>query len=247
MEMTKKTVMITGATSGLGRALAIMFGGYGYRVIFNGRNRKQLYSLKNLLGEDGVMVEGDFRYPYIRENIFKECVSGIDVLINNAGIYSSKTFLDFNDNDLNEVFDTNLFAHMKLTQMLHPKMNEGCKVLNILSTCAKIPKQSSFLYSISKYAFRGFNDNLTEVLKKEEKRVYGIYLGGMQTNLFRDGYKNTQEFMNPKEVAQIIYDLQKAKKNIWCDDITINRGYQIPFKDLKNDDSEEKLRRMEYE
>src|SRR5690349_9851967 len=103
--MSKKTVVITGASSGIGLALAKAYLEEGFNVVGNARTRERLESARRELGspENFLAVEGDIGLPETAKRIFSEATRRFDrvhVLINNAGLFNAKPFVDYTPADL---------------------------------------------------------------------------------------------------------------------------------------------------
>ncbi|MBO9556921.1 SDR family NAD(P)-dependent oxidoreductase, partial [Cellulomonas sp.] len=113
MSIQAKTVVITGASSGIGLALAGAFLKRGYNVVGNGRSTERLQQAAVTLGmpDNFLPVAGDIADPATADNLIKRAVERfgqVDVFINNAGIFMVKPFTEFTPADLDSLVDTNL-------------------------------------------------------------------------------------------------------------------------------------------
>lgn len=165
--MTKQnTVVITGAGSGIGRALAIEAARRGYRLILAGRRLAALEETTRLSGQDdAVCVAADVTTPEGRARIAAAAQNRLDVLINNAGTLSVGRVSETADADLERMVATNLTAPMALTRDLLPALSAaGGRVVNIGSVFGDIAFPFFAGYSATKFGLRGFSDAIRREL-----------------------------------------------------------------------------------
>lgn len=136
--MKNKTVIITGASTGIGRAIAQLFIEKGSNVVMNSLNEDKLKEAYRLLGQpqNAICVVGDIGDKAVGKEIVKlaiEHFQSIDVLINNAGIFAPKPFLDVTDEDLDKFWKTNLKGTYFMTQAAIPQMlaQQNGSIINI--------------------------------------------------------------------------------------------------------------------
>ena len=113
---SSKTVVITGASSGIGLALATAFAGNGARVVANARRATQAQTLKP--SSNLKIVDGDIASPDVAARVIEaaEAFGGIDLLVNNAGIFISKPFTQYTIEDVAALVSTNLTGFFHVTQ-----------------------------------------------------------------------------------------------------------------------------------
>ncbi len=136
--MKNKTILITGASSGLGKAMASYFIEKGSNVVMNSSNEINLKKAYESLGSplNATYIVGDISKPETGQKLAALAMDrfkSIDVLINNAGVFSPKPFLDVNEDDLNRYWDINLKGTFFTTQAVIPQMikqNTG-SIINI--------------------------------------------------------------------------------------------------------------------
>lgn len=133
-----KTAIVTGATGGLGKAIAETFVGKGYSVVVTGTNSKRLDAVVALLGAPDriVAISADVRRQADRKRIVDAAIDRfgrVDVLINNAGVFEPRPFLDVDEAHLDQFLDTNLKGTFFLTQEVVPHLLRagGGSVVNI--------------------------------------------------------------------------------------------------------------------
>ena len=134
----KRTAIVTGASSGLGRAIAHRFADAGYNLVLNGRNADRLEETRLGLGADtkAVALTGDVASAGDRIRLVDSAIDAfgrIDVLVNNAGIFEPRPFLDVDEEYLDRFIDTNLKSTFFLSQAVIPHMREagGGSIVNI--------------------------------------------------------------------------------------------------------------------
>ncbi|MFC4801187.1 SDR family NAD(P)-dependent oxidoreductase [Neobacillus sp. GCM10023253] len=210
-----KTIIITGAGSGLGKELALLFSQKGYHVVLAGRTAEKLSSVRNELADGGgkadVMVV-DIRN---REDVFfkvKELSSRYDVygLVNNAGVGHFGPFVEMDDAQIVEMLDTNVLGTILMTKAVLPFLlgrGEG-RIMNIISTAGLRGKVNESVYCASKFAVRGFTESLQKEFEGQGIKINAIYMGGMDTPFWTDSdhVKDPSRLRSAREVAEIIIE-----------------------------------------
>lgn len=203
----KKTVIITGATDGIGKALAILLS-KEYNLALCGRNEDKMKQLVSELGNSHVYAEcfditdGEKRRCFC-ENVKKE-FENIDVLINNAGANTKKDKITEIDlEDLRYMFELNCVSSLGMIQEIYPVMAERkCGlIVNILSSCCLFSNPMTGSYSASKDAMEGIGKILTKEAKSDNIGVCNVYPGGVDTN-FRAAANHN--YLKPETVAKMI-------------------------------------------
>lgn len=215
-----KSAVVTGASSGLGKEIAIALAKEGYSLLIIGRREKELKETKNSIEKEGqkcVVVSGDISDKLIQDKAFSESLKNfkkIDILVNNAGILIEGPFEEASDEDIEYLMNTNTLSHIQLCKLFynHMKSNKSGKIINIVSTTGLAGKYQQAVYAASKFAMKGFTDSLRFEANKNSIQVFGIYPGGMKTELHKkSGSKDdTSKFMDPLEVASIIVNSIKT-------------------------------------
>ena len=225
-----KVVWITGANSGIGRSMTLMFARNGYKVVASAR---RIEELKKLCVEEGV-EEGSIipvELDVINlQNIEEACNSiekeyQIAGLINNAGISSFKPILETSNEDIEKIISTNLLGAIYLTKMVVPKMielNEG-RIINIISVVTKKIFTNSGIYSASKAGLEAFSNVLREELRGTNVRVTNVSPGATKTPIWPNKAleKHASQMINPDHLAKLILDVYNLKDNLVVEDLTI--------------------------
>jgi short-subunit dehydrogenase len=185
-------IIITGASSGIGRALAIELGARGARLVLGARRQEKLCQLAQELAAAGTQVEhvsGDITEPATRQALLQRAVAGfggLDVLINNAGVGAIGRFEHAAPQRLRRVMEVNFFALVEMTRAALPVLEQGTKpmVVNIGSIVGRraVPRNSE--YCASKFAVQGFSQSLRAELAPRGIDLLVVSPGTTQTEFF---------------------------------------------------------------
>ncbi|HEY8960849.1 MAG TPA: oxidoreductase [Luteolibacter sp.] len=179
----KRTVLITGASSGIGRAAAENMLNAGYRVFVVARRIEKMRELEH---RGAVAIAMDItkeeEIAAVIDRIISECGS-IDILINNAGYGSYGAIEDVPLEEGRRQFEVNLFGLARLTQLVLPKMRENGfgKIVNITSIGGKISTPFGGWYHATKHALEGWSDSLRLETKPFGIDVIIVEPGGIKT------------------------------------------------------------------
>jgi short-subunit dehydrogenase len=173
MPREQKCVLITGAGSGIGRALAVEAAQHGLAVALCGRRQPALEATGALLGQGSphLIISADITDPQDRRRIVEiigERWGALDVLVNNAGVVEGGALEKFDDEAMTRTFLTNVIAPMALTRDLMPLLVAArpSRVVNIGSVFGDIAYPQFSGYSASKFALRGFSNALRREWKQ---------------------------------------------------------------------------------
>lgn len=144
--MNAKTVVVTGASSGIGLALAKAYLENGFNVVGNARNHARLEIARRELGspENLLMVEGDIGQPETAERLFAAAIERfgrVHILVNNAGIFNAKAFVEYSPTELHALVSTNLngFVYASQQAARHMISDKGGHIINITASIALQP------------------------------------------------------------------------------------------------------------
>ena len=222
-----KVVVITGASSGLGKELAKIYLEKGCNLILNGVSES---GLQEFQGKNNVeIVIGDLTKQETIDKLADVAVNKfgqVDILINNAGIIYIQPFEKNTPEQLDQILAIDLKVPILLTQKLYPLMVAKKKglIININSTSGKEPKANHTLYNAAKFGLTGFTQSLRLEAKQHGIRVLSIHPGGINTPLYNllEAPPNSSKYMDPTKVAEIIVYLSETE-GLSPDEIVINR------------------------
>jgi len=206
MKNSGKTVLITGSSSGFGKATAVLYAENGWNVIATMRSpekEEELTQLSNVLVTQ-LDVE-DLNSITAAVNAGIDRFGKIDVLVNNAGYGAIGVFESASKQQIKRQFDVNLFGLMDVTQAVLPYMRNdgGGTIINISSFGGVVTLPFGSLYNSTKWAVEGFSEALSHELSILNIKVKIIEPGGVATNFGKglDIIKNDIEAYNPTFAA----------------------------------------------
>jgi short-subunit dehydrogenase len=224
-------VLITGASQGIGRALAVLAAARGARVLAAARSEELLRELAQEVRASGGVLEtvlADVTSPEDRRRMVEAAVrhfGGLDVLVNNAGIGATGHFADCGPERLRKIFEVNFFGLTETTRAFLPLLKQGNRpaVVNISSIAGKrgIPARSE--YSASKFAVHGFSEALRAELAKDGIDVLVVCPGLTQTNFSKNMLEQKAKIqmdhlrgMTPEQVAAaILRAIERGRNETW--------------------------------
>lgn len=198
-----KKILITGGAQGLGKEIAKELKD-NYEVIILDIDKKALEDTSKELNIKGVVC--DITDVKQVEQVTSD-LGGIDILINNAGVYVAGELTETNYNDIAKVVLVNTVGTINITKAVLPRMkdNKSGKIVFINSIRGIEGKEERTAYCASKWAVTGFLKSLRKEVEKYDIEVIGLYPGLMRTSLFKNAgvKKDMTEAMDPKEVAEV--------------------------------------------
>ena len=174
-KLKDKRVVITGASSGIGRELAKQLAAEGCKLIINARRKERLEELAAEISDSSatcVIVDGDVTDRSVRDRMLvaaQENYGGLDILINNAGIGAMGRFDEASEDRMREIFEVNFFAIVEFIRESLPLLKAGDEpvIVNLSSVLGHraVPLKSE--YCASKFAIHGFSDAIRTELSKD--------------------------------------------------------------------------------
>lgn len=220
MIFNDKTVIVTGASEGVGAAAARLFADAGANLMLVARGKKKLEAIAEEL-RDRTQVEifpMDVADPEACANVFKKAnfeFGRVDVLINNAGFHSRGSVESVSADDLGKMIDVNLRAPIMLTRIALPYLRESGSgaIINVGSLAGRTPVPGSAAYSASKAGLRTFTYAIAEEMTDDKIKFAVVSPGPIDTGFIMSDIDRVSDltFSQPlstaEEVAQTILDL----------------------------------------
>lgn len=235
-----KVILISGGSDGLGKAIAEKLAPNNHVVIL-AHNKEKLQAASREIGCDYVEAElTDYESLKSAVNQVIEKHRGLDILINNAGIWMEGE-LDENDpRKIKEVIDVNTTGTIFLTRAVLPgmKYRKSGQIINIISQDGLCAKKNRSVYHASKWAITGFTKCLQEDLAERNIKVTGIYPGLIKTTLFEKSgvQRDLSDALEPATVASIVEYVINLNPDTHVPEIVIrNNNQTIKNMDNTND------------
>ncbi len=239
--LESKTVLITGASSGIGRATAIECAKIGAHCVITGRNQERLQqTFEQLEGQGHVQIIADLASQEGIQTLAEQ-VPQLDGLVNNAGINLMKPISFIKEDDLEKIYTTNTFAPILLTKFLlkKKKLNAGASIVFISSSAAMGSGIGNAVYGTSKAAVMSFSKYCARELAPKI-RSNSIHPGMVETELIQgrefsdaDMEADRQKYLlkrygKPEEIAYaVIYLLSDASAWITGHALVIDGGRRV--------------------
>ncbi len=189
IDLSGKTAVVTGASSGFGSAISVALAAEGVRVAGGARRTERL--------ETEIVLELDVRDPessavFVERAV--EALGGIDILVNNAGLALGRyPFDESNEEDEATVIDTNVKGLMRITRLCLPHIRDGGHIVNLGSIAGRQAYEGGASYITSKFAVRGFTYALREDLLGRPIRITTVDPGMAETEFSLVRYKGDAE------------------------------------------------------
>lgn len=225
MTTKRKTVAVTGASQGIGAAIASLFLDRGYNVVANSRSISRKNGLQH--SEKLALVDGDIALATTAEKIVATAVGrfgSLDALVNNAGIFFPKPFLEYTSEDFRALSSTNLDGFIFATQRAVKQMlaqKSGGSVVSITATIADHPL-AAFTASvpmITKGGINAISRSLAMEYAKQGIRVNAVAPGVVDTPLLKDAPKDFLSTLSPlgqisaaRDIAEAVFYLTESSQ-----------------------------------
>lgn len=206
-------IVITGASRGIGKAIAEAFAAEGNTLFLCARNEKKLAETAAELRNKypGCIIHimvADLADKNIAGSFGDWCLSHAipDILINNTGGYVPGNIIDEAEGNLENMMNTNLYSAYNLTRKIAPHMvkNGSGHIFNICSVASLSAYDGGGSYSISKFAMHGFSQNLRHELKTKGIKVTGVYPGAVLTDSWGNYDNSSKRIMEASDIAAMI-------------------------------------------
>lgn len=224
-------IVVTGASKGMGLAIAEAFATAGNTVFICASNEVQLYDTLSTLqtkypncewkamSADLSTKEGAQAFGKWVNNH----TTAVDVLVNNAGRFIPGSIHSEDDGTLEQMINTNLYSAYHVTRTLLPNMIAKQKglIVNICSIASLHAYSNGGSYSISKFALMGFSKNLREELKHQNIKVTSVYPGAVFTSSWDGSGVSPNRIMESEDIAKMIVAMSQLSPQAVVEDIVL--------------------------
>lgn len=239
----EKTLIITGASSGVGAAAARLFAAEGARVVLAARSAAALEKLAAELGENALAVPTDVADRAACERLIAATVErfgGIDVLVNNAGFNSRGPVDRVSLDDMESILEVNLKAPLRLSKLALPYLKQARRgaIVNVASLAGRVPLDEEATYSASKFGLRAFSFAMAEELRRTSVRVSVVSPGPIATGFILDDLEEvpdlvfSQPMSSAEEVARCVLECARDGRRELAmpaaSGVLANLGYLAP-------------------
>jgi short-subunit dehydrogenase len=223
-------VVITGASRGIGLAIAEIFAQNGHRLFLTSRNEFSLYQTMEQLQARfaNTPIEAKAFDLSIKENAiaFADwCLQKAtpDILVNNAGVFEQGNVTDEPEGILERQIASNLYSAYYVTRKMAPAMQQqkSGHIFNICSIASLKAYSGGGAYSISKFALYGFSKNLRQELLRDNIKVTAVLPGAVMTDSWGNFDNRSKRIMEAADIAKMIYTASQLSSAACVEDIII--------------------------
>ena len=228
--MAMKRILITGASRGIGRAIAEKLAAPDVTLLLHGRDTVALAeTCKSVQPQCAGVIK--LIHDLATEKGVSNLISAVggdplDVLINNAGIAVVKPFREITLDEWNQTLGVNVTAPFLLMQRFAGQMPPGSSIVNILSIAAKTAFANWSAYCMSKFALEGFSQSVRDELRVHRIRVLNIYPAATNTEIWDDvtGDWPREKMISAEEVACAVAYALSRPDNVAVENITLSNA-----------------------
>lgn len=233
MTLQNKVAIVTGASDGLGKQIALKLAKEGVSLALIARDKKKLEGVINKIAKlkspKAFFYQCDVKHlDQIKSTVEKIILDfgKVDILINCAGIWQKKDVLEnIGEEVIDDVIQTNLTGLIQFTKVVLPHLEKQKEsaIINISSRSGVTAQVNESVYTASKWGVTGFTEVLKVELKGTGVRVAGIYQGGVNTEMFRKTGEDFHQdhFIKPEDLAEVIVFMLSQPPQIWLHDVRV--------------------------
>jgi len=220
MELSNKSILLTGASSGIGREIALAFARQGGKLVLAGRSQDALEETRagvEQAGGEAIVVAGDVNDAGWRKSVVEKAIQtygGLDILVNNAGVVSAGWLENLSEDDVNAQLQTNLVAPILLTRMALPALRKSPKaaIVNISSIFGLLGMPFYAIYGATKAGIAHFGEAMRRELADQSIHVMTVYPGATDTAMMESAGLGEAGFSydTPQAVAEALVEGLKA-------------------------------------
>jgi NAD(P)-dependent dehydrogenase (short-subunit alcohol dehydrogenase family) len=223
-----KRYLITGASRGIGRAIAQKLAASDVTLLLHGRDTVALAEACKSVSGTCAKVVSLIHDLATAEGVSDLCAQvgdePLDLLVNNAGIAIVKPFPEITPVEWKQMLGVNVTAPFLLTQHFAPRMPPGASIVNILSVAAKTGFPNWSAYCMSKFAMEGFFQSVREELREHKIRVINIYPAATDTEIWNNisGQWPREKMISPEQVASAVAYALSRPTDVAVENITLS-------------------------
>jgi 3-oxoacyl-[acyl-carrier protein] reductase len=223
-----KRYLITGASRGIGRAIAEKLAGPDVELLLHGRDTVALAEVSEAVKHRCARVVGlihDLAVSTgVSDLIDQVGKNPLDLLVNNAGIAIVKPFCEITPIEWEQTVGVNITTPFMLMQHFAPHMPPGSSIVNILSIAAKTGFANWSAYCMSKFALEGFSQSVREELRDHKIRVINVYPAATDTNIWTriEGKWPRHKMISPVDVASAVAYAVSRPADVILENISIS-------------------------
>ena len=233
MNLNNKVVIVTGSSEGIWEQIALRLAKEGVSLALIARNSEKLAEVAEKAESLWAVEVKTYSQDLSKTDELSKLVEqitvdfwGVDVLINNAGIWQNRMQLDEIDAEkIDPIIATNLSAVVHLTHSVLPilRTREEWVILNVVSQSGVVAQEGQAIYTATKYGVRWFTDVLKSDLKESNVRVAGVYQAGTRTKMFENTWETMplEKFADPADLADIISYMLTQPPKIWMHEVRV--------------------------
>lgn len=213
-----KTIIITGATHGIGAAIARRFAQEGFALCICARQEQELDTIRtelNMLGAAAVYtMPADLSHKETAQAFARfalDSLGPVDILVNNAGMFLPGDLCDEPEGQLEQMMQLNVYAAYAITRFVVPgmKQRKSGHIFNMCSVASLKAYPQGGSYSISKYALLGFSDNLREELKLHHIKVTALCPGATYSRSWQSSGVAEERMIPASDIAELVWTSYK--------------------------------------
>lgn len=222
-------ILISGASRGIGRAVATLLASKNHNLYLISRSISDLESLKAKIQTQENKVEifsCDLSKSQESVQLIEkiQATTQIDVLINNLGIFETNQSDQIDIDELKKLMDLNLYSAINLSNAVIESMKESEQgtIINMGSVMSHLAAPFAANYSISKHAFKAWNDALRDELRQHGLKVCAIYPGAVNTSSWDGMEVNRDAMIQPEDIAKLINTLLEMNYNTLVEEVRLS-------------------------
>ncbi|MFO7967542.1 MAG: SDR family oxidoreductase [Archaeoglobaceae archaeon] len=218
MDVSGRTVIVTGSGRGIGKAIAVLLAQKGAKVVVTARTKSEIDKVRDEIrsaGGDAISFPADVTQPDSVKDMVQTTIQeygSVDILVNNAGTGIRKLFTETSQEELDNVMKVNVEGVFLCCQEVLPHMiskRDGV-IINISSGAGKSGFPELSAYCASKFAVNGLTESVAQEVIDYNVRIYGVCPGSANTSLYRNLFpERAGNLTSPEKVAESVLKVCK--------------------------------------